>query len=105
VSQLAQKLKSSMVCTAHWRLPFRDKVYEGVGEMTIQRLLQDVSLGPEEVTRLVEAYEITLRALRLTNRDDAMTRIIARTIIEVGQTGVIEPAQISELAIRQLGIK
>jgi hypothetical protein len=45
-----------------------------------------------------------LRALDLENRDDPMTRMIAKKIIEVGQTGIRDPAQISQLAIKELGL-
>jgi hypothetical protein len=53
---------------------------------------------------LAEAYKLTLEALRLHDRDDAMTRIVARAIIEIGQTGVEDPAELSRLAIKQVGI-
>lgn len=41
----------------------------------------------------------------LANGNDPITEMIAKKIIEVAQTGVKEPAQISELAIRSLGIQ
>jgi hypothetical protein len=52
----------------------------------------------------VADYHQTLRALDLANRDDPMTRMIAKKIIEVGQTGIREPVQISQLAIKELGL-
>jgi hypothetical protein len=45
-----------------------------------------------------------LRALDLKNRDDPMTRMIAKKIIEIGQTSIRDPAQISQLTIRELGL-
>jgi hypothetical protein len=33
--------------------------------MTMYRLLKDTTFGPEEIERLVTAYELTLRALGL----------------------------------------
>lgn len=68
--------------------------------MTIYRLLQNTPLGPEDIERLVTAYEQTLHALDLRERDDPLTQAVARKIIEIGQTGIRDPAQISELAIR-----
>ena len=67
-------------------------------------MLENVPLGPERIAELVAAYQITLKKLRMVERDDAMTQMIARKIIEVGQTGVREPEQISELAISELGL-
>ena len=50
--------------------------------MTIHRFLLKTALGPEEIERLVTAYHQTLRALDLTNRDDSITRMIAKKLIE-----------------------
>jgi hypothetical protein len=61
-------------------------------------------MGPEEVNRLTTAYEQTLRALSLKDRNDPLTQLIARRIFEIGQTGIKDPAEISKLAIKQLGI-
>jgi hypothetical protein len=72
--------------------------------MAIYRLFQNMPLGPEEIDRLGSAYELTLKALFLKDRNDPLTELIAKKIIEIGQTGVKEPAQISELAIKGLGI-
>jgi hypothetical protein len=72
--------------------------------VTIHRFLQNTPLGPEDIERLVAAYHETLRTLDLKNRDDPMTRMIAKKIIEVGQTGIRDPAQISQLAMRELGL-
>ena len=71
--------------------------------MAIYRLLQNSPLGPEEITRLVLAYEETLKALELSDRSDPITHMVARKIIELGQTGVRDPLQIAALAIKELG--
>jgi hypothetical protein len=73
--------------------------------MAIYRLFQNLPLGPEEVSRLSTAYEQTLKALCLKDRNDPLTEMIAKKIIEIGQTGVKEPSQISQLAIKGLGIQ
>jgi len=71
--------------------------------MPINRLLAGSSLGPEQIGRLNDAYELTLRALYLVDRNDPLTEIVAKKIIEVSQTGIIDPAQISRLAVKDLG--
>jgi hypothetical protein len=58
----------------------------------------------DEVQRLVAAYEETLRALRLKERDDRITQIVAKKLFEIAQTGIEDPLEISKLAIKQLGI-
>jgi len=70
--------------------------------MTIHRLLQNVPLGPEDIDRLVTAYEQTLRALGLSDRNDPLTEIVAKKIIEIGQTGIRDPVQISKQAIEAI---
>ena len=72
----------------------------GLGTMTIHRLLQNTPLEPEDIERLVMAYEQTLRALDLKERDDPLTQAVAKKIIEIGQSGIRDPEQISQLVIR-----
>ena len=71
--------------------------------MTIHRLLQNIPLEPEDIDRLVTAYEEALRALGLSDRSDPMTLIVAKAVIDIGQTGVHDAAQISQLAIKAIG--
>jgi hypothetical protein len=73
--------------------------------MTIHRMLQNVPLGPERIAELVEAYQMTLKRLNLVERDDSMTQMIAKKIIDVGQTGVRDTKDISQLAIKHLGLE
>lgn len=68
--------------------------------MPIKKLLQNSPLYPEDVACLVAAYERTLRELDLKEGDNATARTVAKKIIEIGQSGVRDPEQISELAIR-----
>jgi len=52
--------------------------------------------------RLVSAYEQTLRALRLKDRSDPITQLVAEKIIAIGRLGIEDPAQISELVLKEL---
>ena len=72
--------------------------------MAIYKIIQNTSLEPQDVQRIVAAYRQTLLVLGLKERDDHLTRIVAQKIFEVGQTGIEDPAEISKLAIKQLGI-
>lgn len=71
--------------------------------MAIYRLLQNSPMGPEEVSILTDAYERTLRALNLVDRNDPITEMVAKKIIELGQRGVREPKELSALAVKELG--
>jgi hypothetical protein len=71
--------------------------------MSIHRILQNMPLMPDDIGRLVTAYKAALTALDLTDRSDPITEIVARKILEIGQTGVRDPLQISHLALKELG--
>ena len=71
--------------------------------MAIYRLMQNAPLGPEDISRLVTAYEETLKALELIDRSDPITRLVARKIFELGQSGVRDPIQISAMAVMSFG--
>ena len=70
--------------------------------MAIYRILQNSPLSPEDIGRLAAAYEATLKALDLIDRSDPITELVAKKIIEIGQTGVRDPQQISRLAVTDL---
>jgi len=61
-------------------------------------------MRPEEISRVTAAYEQALHTL-CKDRDDPLTEMIAKTIIKIAQTGVHDPAQLSALAIKQLGVR
>lgn len=71
--------------------------------MTIHRLLRNTTFGPAEIARLVAAYEQTLQALGLKNRSDPITLLVAEKVIAIGGLGIESPAEISKLAVRELG--
>ena len=71
--------------------------------MTIYGLLENATFGPEEIERLVTAYEQTLQALGLKDCSDPITQLVAEKIIAVGRLGIEDPAVISNLALKELG--
>jgi pyrimidine operon attenuation protein/uracil phosphoribosyltransferase len=72
--------------------------------MPVYRLLQNMPMGPEEISRLTTAYEQALRAIGIVDRGDPLAELLARKIVEVAQTGIREPADISTQAIKEIGI-
>jgi hypothetical protein len=71
--------------------------------MAIYRLLQYSPLSPEDIRVLTDAYEAVLRSLDIVERSDPVTLLIAKKIIETGQTGLREPMQICELVVKSSG--
>jgi hypothetical protein len=72
--------------------------------MSIYKIIQNTPLEPHDLQRMITAYEQTLLVLGLKDHDDSLTWIVAQKIFEIGQTGIEDPAEISNLAIKQLGI-
>jgi hypothetical protein len=72
--------------------------------MAIYRLLQEAAFAPEDINRMTAAYEAALRLLRLTDRTDPVTEIVAKKIIEVTRTGEHDPPRICARALKELGI-
>ena len=70
--------------------------------MPIHRLLQNHAFGPDEITVLTSAFDDVLRRLRLADRADPATEVVARKIIELAQQGERDPTQLSERAIQAL---
>jgi hypothetical protein len=72
--------------------------------MTIHSLFKNAPFGPEEIAILVAAYEETLRALGLKQRDDdPLSELVAKKIIAIAQTGIRDPTLIAKRAIKELG--
>jgi hypothetical protein len=71
----------------------------------IARLLPETAaFGPDEILCMTEAYEDALGSLRLVDRNDAVTEIVARKIIDIFRTGERDPQRIAALAIEELGV-
>ena len=70
----------------------------------LARLLPEAAFGPDEIRSMTEAYETALGLLRLVDRNDPVTEIVAKKIIEIFGTGERDPQRIAALAIEQLGV-
>jgi hypothetical protein len=72
--------------------------------MAIYRLLKFAAFDPEMIASMTAAYEGALRVLRLADRQDPITELVARKIIQVARSGGRDPTQIREQALKELGI-
>ena len=75
---------------------------KGAVAMPIHRLLKNHAFGPDEIAILTSAFEDALRRLRLADRADPATEVVARKIIELAQQGERDPTRLSERAIQAL---
>jgi hypothetical protein len=74
----------------------------GAIAVPIHRLLENHAFGPDEIQVLTTAFEDTLRTLRLVDRADPATEIIAKKIIELAAQGERDPDRLRERAIQLL---
>lgn len=72
--------------------------------MAIYRLIAIGTFGPDEIKAMSAAYEGALINLKL-DRDDPLTELIARSIVNVTATGERDPETIKERALNALGIR
>jgi len=72
--------------------------------MPINRLIKEGSFDRPEIERLQKAYEITLKTLSLVDRNDPLTELVARKIIQISETGIDDPARLSARAIAELDL-
>jgi hypothetical protein len=73
--------------------------------MAIYRLIANGSFGPDEIEVMTAAYEDALIDLRVANRDDPITELIAKAIVTVTATGERDPILVKERAINALGVR
>jgi hypothetical protein len=78
-------------------------IYPHYEHMAIYWLVANGSFGPDEIRLMTRAYERALIDLRITNRDDPITELIAKTIVNAVATGDRNPLNINERVIAALG--
>jgi hypothetical protein len=75
----------------------------GVSAVPIRRFLeQHHAFDPEDVKVLVGAFEDTLLALNLTNRQDPLAISVAKLIIEFAKDGERDPVRLRDLALKSV---
>jgi hypothetical protein len=72
--------------------------------MAIRALIQQQAFAPDDITKLVTAFNETLGALGLANREDPVTLQVARKIIELATQGERDPIRLRDAAVKSLSI-
>jgi hypothetical protein len=72
--------------------------------MAMYRLLKFYAFQPEEIGSMTAAYEEALRVLQLADRQDPITELVAKKIIEAAELGERDPKRLCEKALTELGI-
>ncbi len=73
--------------------------------MAIYRLIDAGAFGPDEIEAMTAAYEGALVELRLVDRNDPLTEIIAKSIVNVTATGERDFEIIKTRALNAIGVR
>ena len=73
--------------------------------MAIYRLITNGSFGPDVIEVMITAYEGALVDLGMIDRDDPLTELIAKSIVNVTASGERNPETIRERALNALGVR
>lgn len=57
---------------------------------------------PQQIKAMTTAFEAVCRTLQLVDRDDPLTEIVARRVIDVARTGERDPDRLRELVLMNL---
>jgi hypothetical protein len=64
----------------------------------------DDSLDPATVTAIMAAFDEACKALGLANRDDPLTDLLARKVVEMARQGERDPTRLRNLTLQSLGL-
>jgi len=64
----------------------------------------DKAFTPEDANILVAVFEETLHQLKLVDRDDPLTLIVAKHIIKLAKEGERDSVRLRRRTIRELGV-
>lgn len=70
--------------------------------MAIYRIFRERVFDPEDVICMARAYEDALVTLRLSDRHDPFTEIVAKKILEIAELGERDPDRLRDRALEEL---
>ena len=62
----------------------------------------DRAFSAAEAKVLIEAFEDTLRALKLTDREDPITLLVAKRVVELAKEGERDPVQLRNRTLKTI---
>jgi len=70
--------------------------------MPIRGALQTRAFGPEDIRIITVAFEDALRELKLVDRSDPLTEIVAKKMIEIADEGERDPIRLKYRTLQAL---
>jgi len=71
--------------------------------MPVNSLLKNLSLKPEDIQVITEAYECARKQLGLEDRTDPLCLIVAKKVIDLAEVGERDPIKLCHNALVELG--
>jgi hypothetical protein len=73
--------------------------------MAMYRMISSRSFGPDVIAAMTAAYELALTNLGMVDRNDPVSELVAKSIINVTSTGERDPQKIMQRALQALGVQ
>jgi hypothetical protein len=70
--------------------------------MPIRGALQTRAFGPEDIKIITAAFDDALRQLKLVDRSDPLTEIVAKKMIEIAEQGERDPLRLRDRTLQAL---
>jgi hypothetical protein len=67
-----------------------------------RNLVKKVVFDPEAIEPMVATFKAACQSLQLVDRDDLLTQIVARKVVEVAGTGERDPERLRDLVLLAL---
>ena len=67
-----------------------------------RNFVKEFVFDPEAIEPMVAAFKAACHSLQLVDRDDLLTQIVARKVVEVARTGERDPEQLRDLVLLAL---
>ena len=67
-----------------------------------RNVFKEVVFDPEAIEPIVAAFKATCHSLQLVDRDDLLTQIVARKVVEVAATGERDPERLRDQVLLAL---
>jgi hypothetical protein len=70
--------------------------------MPLTPYLKEAVFDPAAIEAMNTAFTAVCESLQLTPRDDLISQVVARWVVDIGRTGERDPKRITELVLQKI---
>jgi hypothetical protein len=70
--------------------------------MPLTPYLKEAAFEPKAIEAMTAAFEAVCKSLQLAKRDDPISQIVARKIVDIARTGERDPQRMHDLVLLEL---